>query len=64
MKTKAYTSKSGDGKISFSELVETRKFEMQSMLPGLMTEVSDGKNKTVVYSPSPMHRSQFSIDKS
>ena len=51
----------GEGKISFSELVESRKEEMQHILPGFMTEVTDGKHSAIVYSPTPNQRSHFSV---
>lgn len=48
-------------KINFKQLVEVRKEEMEGMLPGLMTEVTDGKNKMFVNSPSCQQRSQFRV---
>lgn len=49
---------------SFKDLVESRKQEMEFILPGFMTIVKDpqGKKKEVkVYSPSVMKRSLFKI---
>ena len=46
-------------KITFKELVETRREEMKSMLPGLMTIVRIGEYQTEVYSPNSFERSTF-----
>ena len=51
--------KKGGKQISLRELVDARKQEMQSILPGFTTEVTDGKNKVIVESPSYRERSQF-----
>ena len=48
-----------DREISFKELVEVRKAEMEGMRPGLMAEVSVKNDKTRVYSPSPFERTTF-----
>ena len=45
--------------IKFDELVEARKQEMESMLPGLMTKVELGKHSTTVSSPSVTERSHY-----
>lgn len=50
--------------ISFAELVEVRKQEMQGVLPGLMSVVNDPlgqKKEAKVYSPKVMQRSLFRI---
>ena len=54
-------SKKSGKKLSLRELVDARKQEMQSILPGFMTEVTDGKNKVMVESPSYRERSQFKV---
>lgn len=46
-------------KIGFKQLVEVRKEEMQGILPGFMSEVTDGKNVIQVYSPDVQNRSNF-----
>lgn len=46
-------------KISLKQLVEIRKEEMKGMLPGLMTEVTDGSHSVMVFSPDPEDRSHF-----
>ena len=45
--------------IKFDELVEARKQEMESMLPGLITKVELGKHSTIVSSPSVTERSHY-----
>ena len=47
--------------ISFKELVEIRTEEMQHMLPGLMTEVTNGEKTVRVYSPDPLEKSKFRV---
>jgi len=42
--------------IKFSELVEIRREEMKSVLPGFYTQVTDGVNETRVESPSAEER--------
>lgn len=49
-------------KISFKQLVEARKEEMQSMRPGLMTKVSDGEHMVEIYSPTTFDRSTFKVE--
>lgn len=51
------------GKITFGELVDIRKEEMQHMRPGLMTIVSDGKHSVEICSPSTSERSNFKVEK-
>ena len=51
--------------ISFGDLVEVRKFELQSCLPNCMAIVHDplGKKKEAkVYSPDVMKRSLFRVN--
>ncbi len=38
--------------ISFKELVDVRKEEMQGMLPGLMAEIKHGDKTVIVNSPN------------
>lgn len=52
---------SDEQKISFKQLVEVRKEEMQSMRPGLMTEISDGVHTMLVCSPDTFERSTFKV---
>lgn len=51
-----------DTKISFKQLVEARKEEMQSMRPGLMTQVTDGVHTVEVESPGTFERSTFKMN--
>lgn len=53
---------SEEQKISFKQLVEARKEEMQSMRPGLMTKVSDGEYIIEVNSPNVFDRSTFKVE--
>ena len=48
-------------KISFKQLVEARKEEMQHIRPGFMTEVTDGTHTMIVCSPEPREKSQFRV---
>ena len=48
-----------DKAISFEELVEVRKAEMEGMRPGLTSEVKVGRLSTRVASPRPFERSTF-----
>ena len=50
-----------DKAISFEELVEVRKQEMEGMRPGLTSVVTVGKLSTRVESPRPFERSTFRI---
>ena len=47
--------------ISFKELVQVRKEELQSMLPGFMAEVKDGDKTAVVYSPRSFEKSTYKM---
>ena len=48
--------------ISFKELVDVRREEMQSMLPGFMAEVRGGGDKLVrVYSPNAFEKSSLKV---
>ena len=42
--------------LKFSELVEIRREEMKSVLPGFYTQVTDGVNEARVESPSAEER--------
>ena len=48
-----------DEKIKPRELVEVRKQEMESLLPGLMTEVVVNNKPVKVYSPTPQQRATY-----
>ena len=48
-------------KISLKQLVEARKDEMQDMLPGFMTKVTDGKHTVIIESPGVFDRSTFKV---
>ena len=51
-----------DGRaISFSELVNVRKEEMQNMLPGFMAEVKMGDKSAIVKSPSYFEKSKYKV---
>lgn len=47
--------------ISFKELVDVRKEEMQSMLPGFMAEVKNGEKTVRVYSPKSFEKSTYKV---
>ena len=47
--------------ISFNELVEVRKAELQSMLPGFYAEVTVGNKSRKVYSPNSFEKSSLKI---
>ena len=47
--------------ISFKELVNVRKDEMQSMLPGFMAEVTNGKDTVYVESPSTFEKISLKV---
>lgn len=51
-----------DQKISFKQLVEDRKEDMQHILPGFVTKVTDGKHTVVIESPGVFDRSTFKVD--
>lgn len=48
-------------KSEMKELVEARKQEMASMLPGLVTEVRDGNKVVKVESPTPEQKLAFRV---
>ena len=48
-----------EGGISFAQLVEVRREEMQHMRPGLMTQLTDGEHIVEVSSPGSFERSTF-----
>ena len=48
-----------DEKIKPRELVEVRKQEMESMLPGFMTEIEVNNKPVRVYSPTPQQRATY-----
>lgn len=50
-------------KITFRELVQARKDEMQSILPGFVTIVTDETHSVEVSSPDVFERSTFKMDK-
>ena len=47
--------------ISFKELVDVRKEEMQGMLPGFMAEVRNGDKSVIVYSPSFFEKASLTV---
>ena len=47
--------------ISFKELVQVRKEEMQHMLPYKMAELRNGDKVVRVYSPSPFEKSTYRV---
>ena len=49
-------------RLSFKQLVEDRKEEMQSILPGFMTKVTDGTHVVEVESPGIFERSTFKVN--
>ena len=49
-------------KVSLKQLVEDRKEEMRSILPGFMSKVTDGKNTVIVESPGVLERSTFKVN--
>lgn len=64
-KKKNYSFGDRDEQISFKDLVESRKQEMESVLPGFYTIVHDPKHKSKdvkVYSVPYMKRSMFSVN--
>ena len=55
------TATEEDKKITFKQLVEARKEEMQHMRPGLMTIVTDGEHTVEIESPRAFARSTFKL---
>ena len=49
-------------KISFKQMIEDAKDEMQHMLPGLMKKVTDGKHTALIESPEVFDRSTFKVN--
>lgn len=51
-----------DGKqISFKELVDVRKAEMEGILPGFMAELKQGDKTVKVYSPNWFERTSLKV---
>ena len=50
-------------RISIKELVEVRKEEMQSMRPGLMSEIKAGDKTIRVYSPTSFEKSTYKVER-
>lgn len=48
-----------DKELTLREVVEARKQEMESVLPGFVTKVTKGNKSVDVYSPSVSQRSKY-----